>query len=41
MKRKQMIYLSAIAVLVVAGVSAWNSIARADYESAEYKVVKL
>jgi len=39
MKRKQMIYLSAIAILVVAGVFAWNTLARTAYESAEYKVV--
>jgi len=41
MKRNQMIYLSAIAILVVAGVFAWNTMARAAYESAEYKVVTL
>jgi len=39
MKRKPMIYLSAIAILVMAGVFAWNTMARAAYESAEYKVV--
>jgi hypothetical protein len=39
MKRKQMIYLSAMAILVAAGVFAWNTMARAGYESAEYKVV--
>ncbi len=39
MKRKQMIYLSAMAILVLAGVFAWNTMARAAYESAEYKVV--
>jgi DNA gyrase inhibitor GyrI len=39
MKRKQMIYFSAIAILVLAGVFAWNTMARAAYESAEYKVV--
>jgi len=41
MKRNQMIYLSAIAILVVAGVFAWNTMARAAYESAEYKAVTL
>jgi len=39
MKRMQMIYLSAMAILVAAGVFAWNMMARAAYESAEYKVV--
>ena len=39
MKRKQMIYLSAMAILVLAGVVAWNTMARSAYESAEYKVV--
>lgn len=34
-----MIYFSAIAILVLAGVFAWNTMARAAYESAEYKVV--
>ena len=34
-----MIYLSAMAILVLAGVVAWNTMARAAYESAEYKVV--
>ena len=34
-----MIYLSAMAILVSAGVFAWNTMARAAYESAEYKVV--
>lgn len=38
MKRKQMIYFSAIAILVLAGIFAWNTMARAAYESAEYKV---
>ena len=38
MKRKQMIYLSAMAILVLAGVFAWNTMARTAYESAEYKV---
>ena len=39
MKRKPMIYLSTIAILVISGVFAWNTVARAAYESAEYKVV--
>ena len=39
MKRKPMIYLSTIAILVVGGMFACNTVARADYESAEYKVV--
>lgn len=39
MKRKQMIYLSVMAILVAASVFAWNTMARAAYESAEYKVV--
>ncbi len=34
-----MIYLSAMAILVAAGVFAWNTMARAAYESADYKVV--
>jgi len=41
MKRKPMFYLSAIAILVVVGVFAWNTMARAAYESAEYNVVTL
>jgi hypothetical protein len=40
MQRKQMIYLSAIAIFVAAGVFAWNTMARAAYESAEYKVIE-
>ncbi len=39
MKRRKMFYLSAMAILVAAGVFAWNTMARAAYESAEYKVV--
>lgn len=39
MKHRQMIYLSVTAVLVLVGVFAWNTMARAAYESAEYKVV--
>lgn len=39
MKRKQMIYLSAMAILVLASVFAWNTMERAANESAEYKVV--
>ena len=40
MQRKQMIYLSAIAIFVAAGVFAWNTMAGAAYESAEYKVIE-
>jgi hypothetical protein len=40
MKRKKMIYLSAIATFVFAGIFAWNTMARGAYESAEYKVVE-
>jgi hypothetical protein len=39
MKRKIMIFLSVTAILVLAGIFAWNTMARAAYESAEYKVV--
>jgi hypothetical protein len=39
MKRKTMIYLSVTAIFVLAGIFAWNTMARAAYESAEYKVV--
>ncbi len=39
MKRRQMIYFSAMAILVAAGVFAWNTLARSAYESAEYRVV--
>jgi hypothetical protein len=35
-----MIYLSATAIFVFAGIFAWNTMARAAYESAEYKVVE-
>lgn len=34
-----MIYLSALGILVAVGIFAWNTMARAAYESAEYKVV--
>ena len=40
MKHKQMIYISVIVILLVAGVFAWNTMTRAAYESAEYKVVE-
>jgi DNA gyrase inhibitor GyrI len=40
MKRKTMIYLSITAIFVLAGIFAWNSMARSAYESAEYKVVE-
>ena len=40
MKRKTMIYLSVTAIFVLAGIFAWNTMARAAYESADYKVVE-
>ena len=40
MKRKTMICLSVTATFVLAGIFAWNTLARAAYESAEYKVVE-
>jgi hypothetical protein len=40
MKHKTMIYLSVTAIFVLAGIFAWNTMARAAYESAEYKVVE-
>jgi hypothetical protein len=40
MKRKTMIYISVTAIFVLAGIFAWNTMARAAYESAEYKVVE-
>lgn len=40
MKRKTMIYLSATAIFVLASIFAWNTMSRAAYESAEYKVVE-
>jgi hypothetical protein len=40
MKRKTMVYLSVTAIFVLAGIFAWNTMARAAYESAEYKVVE-
>ena len=39
MKRKTMIYFSAMVIFVLAGMFAWNTMARVAYESAEYKVV--
>jgi hypothetical protein len=39
MNYKRMAYLSAIAVTFSAGVLAWNTMARAAYESAEYTVI--
>lgn len=39
MKRRQMIYLSAMAILIAAGAFVWNTMARSAYESAEYKVI--
>ena len=38
--RRRMTYFTTIAVMVFIGVFAWNRIARAGYESAEYKVVQ-
>lgn len=40
MKRKTMIYVSVMAIFFLAGIFAWNTMARAAYESAEYKVVE-
>jgi hypothetical protein len=40
MKRKIMVYLSVTAIFILAGIFAWNTMARAAYESAEYKVVE-
>ena len=40
MKRKTMFYLSVTAIFVLAGIFAWNTMARAAYESAEYKIVE-
>ena len=40
MNRKQMISIGTIVLFAVVGVLAWNMIARAAYESAEYKVVE-
>ena len=40
MKRTTMVYLSVTAIFVLAGIFAWNTMARAAYESAEYKVVE-
>ena len=39
MKRRQMIFLSAMAIFAAGGVFVWNTMARAAYESAEYKVI--
>jgi hypothetical protein len=40
MNRKRMIYIVTIALFALAGVFTWNMMARAAYESAEYKVVE-
>ena len=40
MNRKRMIYIGTIALFALAGVFAWNMMARAAYESAEYKVIE-
>jgi hypothetical protein len=39
MKIKQITYVSAMAAIVGAGVFLWNTMARAAYETAEYKVI--
>jgi hypothetical protein len=39
MNRKQMIYIGTISLFALASVFAWNMMARAGYESAEYKVL--
>jgi DNA gyrase inhibitor GyrI len=39
MRYRRVIYVSAIAVLAFSSVFAWNAMARAMYESAEYKVL--
>lgn len=39
MKRRQMVYLSAMAILAAGGIFVWNTMARGAYESAEYKVI--
>jgi hypothetical protein len=40
MKRMTIIFLSVTAIFVFASIFAWNTMARAAYESAEYKVVE-
>ena len=40
MNRKRMIYIGTIALFALAGMFAWNMMARAAYESAEYKVIE-
>ena len=39
MKHMTMFYLSVSAIFVLVGVFAWNAVARAAYESAEYEVI--
>jgi hypothetical protein len=39
MNRKRMIYIVTIALFALTGVFTWNMMARAAYESAEYKIV--
>ena len=40
MNRKQMIYIGTISLFALASVFAWNMMARAAYESAEYKILE-
>lgn len=40
MNRKQMIYIGTLAVFAFGVLFAWNTLSRAAYESAEYKVVE-
>lgn len=40
MNRKRMIYIGTIALFVLAGAFTWNMMARAAYESADYKVIE-
>ncbi len=40
MKRKTMVYFFVATIFILAGVFAWNTMARAAYETAEYQVVE-
>ncbi len=40
MNRKRMIYVGTVFLITLVGVSAWNMVARAAYESAEYQVIE-
>ena len=40
MNQKRMIYIGTLAFFALAGVFAWTTMARAAYESAEYKVIE-